>query len=68
MKRGKSLLSEVPPMQGAHARRDGVLFQPLSAGIPPWAESGDKLCATQFHRAHSYSLSHIPINQGGDVV
>src|SRR5467141_266727 len=31
-------VSEVPPMQGAHARLDGVLFQPLSAGIPPWAQ------------------------------
>jgi hypothetical protein len=44
MKRVASLLSEVPPRQGAPARRDGALFQPLSAGIPPWAESGDKLC------------------------
>lgn len=35
MKRVASLLSEVPPMQGAHATRDGALFQPLSAGIPP---------------------------------
>jgi hypothetical protein len=32
------LLSEVPSMQGAHARRDGVLFQPWSGGVPPWAE------------------------------
>ena len=51
MKTVALLLSEVPPMQGAHATRDGVLFQPLSAGIPPWAESEDKLSATQFHRA-----------------
>jgi len=43
MRRLALLLSEVPPMQGAHARRDGVLFQPLSVGIPPWAESEDKL-------------------------
>jgi hypothetical protein len=35
MKRVASLLSEVPPMQGAHATRDGALFQPLSARIPP---------------------------------
>jgi hypothetical protein len=49
MKKGASALSEMRPMQAAHVTRDGVLFQPLSAGIPPWAESGDKLCATQFH-------------------
>jgi len=30
MKTGALFLSEVPPMQGAHARRDGVLFQPWS--------------------------------------
>jgi len=57
MKTGALLLSEVPPTQGAHARRDGVLFQPLSAGIPLWAESEDKLCATQFHRAQALATA-----------
>jgi hypothetical protein len=53
MKKEPSIFSEVPPMQGVHARRDGVPFHNLSAGIPPLAESGDKLCATQFHRAQA---------------
>jgi len=61
MKRVASLLSELPPRQGAPARRDGALFQPLSAGIPPWAESGGKLCATQYHRAQALAKenSHL---------
>jgi hypothetical protein len=57
MKTGALLLSEVPPMQGAHARRDGVLFQPSSVGIPPWAESEDKSCAIQFHRAQALATA-----------
>jgi hypothetical protein len=57
MKTGALLLSEVLPMQGAYAKRDGVLFEPLSAVIPPWADSEDKLCATQFHRAQALATA-----------
>jgi hypothetical protein len=50
--KGASLLSEVPPMQGAYARRHGVLFPPLSACIPHCAESAIAFKLTQLLNKH----------------
>ena len=65
MKRGTSLLSEVLPMQVAHAKRDGLLIRPLSAGIPPSAESADKLCAIQFHHAQAFATAEWHLLRDG---